>query len=167
MKQQIAYSLLARNDGPILSGRHLLSAHELEALRFIMPLSPEYPGIAAWFPDKVVAGLRDDTRKLVSRERHGRLVALGIGKMMHDEKKICTVRVAPEYVGRGLGLRIFDGLMSWMGTSTPHATVSEEKLPEFERIFARYGFTLTSTHNGLYRPGKVEYLFNEPASLTS
>jgi hypothetical protein len=139
-----------------------LSPEQVEALSFLLPISQQYPGIEKWFLSKVVPGLDEGTRRLVRLERHGQLVALGIGKNELDEKKICTVRVAPEYAGRGLGIRIFDSLMGWMGTDQPHATVSEEKLPEFEEIFSHYGFRLTSTVRGKYYPDKVEYFFNEP-----
>lgn len=141
-----------------------LSAGELEALAFLLPISPQYPGIGGWFFSRVVPGLGNGTRRLVRVERHGQLVALGIGKLELGERKICTVRVAPEYAGRGLGIRVFDSLMEWMGTARPHATVSEDRMHEFESIFLYYGFRLTSTARGKYRPGKVEYLFNEPGN---
>jgi hypothetical protein len=163
MKQGACGSVI-HGEGMMGARHNPLSVGEREALNFILPLSPEYPGIEAWFLGKVVPGLHNGSRKILRFERHGRLVALGIGKMEPDERKICTVRVSPEYFGRGLGLRVFDELMSWMGTDVPHATLSKEKLPEFRRIFERYGFALTSAHDGRYRPGKIELLFNEPGT---
>ncbi len=139
-----------------------IATDEAEALAFLLPISREYPGIENWFRSKVVPGLKNGSRHLVRVHREGRLVALGIGKKELGENKICTVRVAPDFIGRGLGLRIFGSLMDWMGSDQPLATVSEDRLPEFEQIFSYFGFRLTSTANGLYRPGKTEYLFNEP-----
>lgn len=150
-----------RDEWSVDGDNYHLTQAENRALDFILPLSFEYPAIESWFFDRVVPGLRNGSRKMIEIERHGRLVALGIGKMDTRESKICTVRVAPEYHGRGMGVRVFDGLMSWMGDGRPHATVSEEKLPNFERLFDHYGYVLTSTHSGRYRLGKVEYLFNE------
>lgn len=141
-----------------------LTAAEREALAFVRPLSPDYPGIEEWFTYKVVPGLRARTRRIVRIERHGKIAALGIAKAEGSEAKICTVRIAPEFVGRGMGIRIFDDLMSWLGTDRPLATVGETKLAEFQRIFDHYGYRLTSVCNGLYVPDRAEYLFNEPWS---
>lgn len=153
-----------------LADRHLyneildLTVAEREALAFVRPLSPDYPGIEDWFIGKVVPGLRVGTRHLVRIERHGQIAALGIAKAEGNETKICTVRIAPEFVGRGMGIRVFDALMSWLGTDLPLATVSETKLGDFQRIFEHYGYRLTSVRTGLYVPGHAEYLFNEPLS---
>ncbi|MBF0375057.1 MAG: N-acetyltransferase, partial [Alphaproteobacteria bacterium] len=62
---------------------------EREALAFVLPLSPDYPGIERWFADTVVPGLRAETRRLVRIERHGRIAALGIAKDEGGEAKIC------------------------------------------------------------------------------
>ncbi len=153
-----------------IADRHLhsdtvvLTDAEREALAFVLPLSPDYPRIDSWFIDKVVPGLRAGTRHLVRLERHGQIAALGIAKAEDGEAKICTVRVSPEFVGRGMGIRVFESLMSWLGTDRPLATVSEAKLGDFQRIFDHYGYRLTSVCNGLYTPGRAEYLFNEPLS---
>ena len=137
-----------------------LGPAEAEAMAFLLPLSEDYPGIDRWFLTKVVPGLRVGTRTILRVERDGHLVGLGIAKD-EDEKKICTVRVSPEYFGRGMGVRIFDGLLRWLDDDKPHLTVSAAKLPAFERIFESYKFRLTSRHPGLYVPMSCEMGFNE------
>ncbi|WP_343232407.1 GNAT family N-acetyltransferase [Microvirga terricola] len=141
-----------------------LLPEEAEALAFLLPLSEDYPGIDVWFRMKVVPGLRVGTRTLLRIERDGRLAGLGIGKLEADERKICTVRVAPAYVGRGIGVRIFDGLLRCLDVDKPHLTVSSTKLPAFERIFDWYGFDLTSVENGRYVPHAAELGYNDPRS---
>ncbi len=141
--------------------RMMLTREAAEALDFIMPLSPEYPGIETWFRYKVVPGIYDGSRFLYRVERQGRLVGLGIAKRADGERKICTVRIAPEYAGKGFGLRIFDSLLSWVDTDQPHLTVSEQKLPQFERIFDYYKFKLSSRKHGLYLPTRAELIYNE------
>lgn len=141
-----------------------LTVAEREALAFVLPLSPDYPGIEEWFTRKVVPGLREGTRYLVRIERNGQIAALGIAKAEGGESKICTVRIAPEFVGRGMGIRVFEDLMGWLDTDRPLATVSDTKLGDFQRIFEHYGYRLTSVRTGLYVPGRAEYLFNEPLS---
>jgi len=141
-----------------------LQDQESQALAFLRPLSEDYPDIDHWFCTKVVPGLRAGTRLLLPIERHGQLVGLGIAKN-EDERKICTVRVAPNYFGRGIGVRIFDQLLRWLNDDRPHLTVSSTKLPAFQRIFDSYGFKLTSAHRGLYVPSLCELGFNEPSPV--
>jgi hypothetical protein len=139
----------------------LLLPAERDVLSFLLPLSPDYPGIDQWFMAKVVPGFREGTRLLLRVEREGALVGLGIGKNEPDEKKICTVRIAPNFAGRGMGMRIFDGLLKWLDCDRPHLTVNEAKLPLFERIFDYYGFMETSVQEGRYRPESCELGYNE------
>jgi GNAT superfamily N-acetyltransferase len=138
-----------------------LREQERGALAFLLPLSADYPGIEQWFTQKVVPGLRTGERLLLPVERDGELIALGIAKKASTERKICTVRVAPGYAARGLGVRLFDGLMKWLDDDRPHLTVNAAKLPAFERIFDYYRFGLTSSQLGRYRPDRVELGFNE------
>jgi hypothetical protein len=148
------------------NGRQFLASIELfpyeaETLRFLRPLSADYPGIESWFYNKVVPGLRDGRRELLRVERDGQLIGLGIAKNESDERKICTVRVASSYIGRGTGVRIFDGLLRWLDVDQPHLTISARKLPIFERIFDYYHFTFTSARKGLYVPEGCELGYNE------
>lgn len=136
-----------------------------QVLNFLMPLSNSYPLFEIWFKSKVLPGLPLRTRHIVTIERHGGVAAVGIGKRENGERKVCTIRVDPAYEGRGLGIRVLDYLLDWLDTDFPLATVSEEKMPLFERIFERYGFMLSSVENGLYRPGRVEFVFNQPFVL--
>ena len=140
-----------------------LTDAEAQALAFLLPLSNDYPSIALWYVQKVVPGLRRGTRMLLPVERDGVLVGLGIAKNEPDERKICTVRVAPSHAGRGIGVRLFDGLLKWLNDDRPHLTVSDSKLPQFERIFDYYGFGITSRRAGIYVPCAVELGFNEKA----
>lgn len=138
-----------------------LSDKEARALAFLLPLSKDYPMIERWFKQKVVPGLRQGTRLILPIERQGEVVGIGIAKHESDERKICTVRVAPGYVGSGIGVRLFDGLLKWLDDDRPHLTVNATKLPLFERIFDYYGFNPTSAREGLYIPRVVEFGYNE------
>lgn len=137
-----------------------LADRESEALHFILGLSEDYPDIQNWYVDKVVPGLRLGTRFLLPVHRNGELVGVGIAKNDGLERKICTVRVAPHHFGRGLGLRIFDGLLKWLDDDRPGLTVSATKLPAFERIFDWYGFRFTGAETNVYVPGRQEFGFN-------
>jgi hypothetical protein len=138
-----------------------LGVDEYEALCFLLPLSEDYPDFERWFRSKVVPGIRVGTRKLFRIERNGDLVGIGIAKREEEERKICTVRIAHSFFGRGLGLKVFDNCLRWLDTDRPHLTVSEQKLPAFERIFDSYGFELTSKKYGRYLPRVTEFSYNE------
>lgn len=160
---------LLNNDLYNFSGsyvEHMTSEELSESFDFLLPISNSYPGIEAWFNQKVIPGLYNSTRKLFVHRRNGTIVALGIAKKTESELKVCTVRVASEYAGKGLGIKIFKEAMEWLGTDKPHLTVSEDRLPDFEKIFTHFGYNLTSTVKGLYSPNKVEYFFNESKSFT-
>lgn len=159
-----AHSLAARSP---CSPSFKLNDVEMRALAFLLPLSEDYPGIAGWFVHKVVPGLRHGTRLLLPIEREDQMVGLGIAKDEDGERKICTVRVAPSHAGRGIGVRLFDGLLKWLDDDRPHLTVSTVRLAQFERIFDYYGFDMTSAHEGLYVPRAVELGYNEPVSVTT
>ncbi len=142
-----------------------LAPVESEALAFLCDLSSDYPQIKRWFCQKVVPGLHDGRRFLFRVRRNGQLVGLGIGKREPDERKICTVRVAPSHAGLGIGVRIFDALLRWLDVDRPTLTVSESKLHAFERIFDHFGFEMTSKTRDLYVRGSTEIGYNEFPSL--
>lgn len=144
-----------------------LRDEERQALAFLIPLSDDYPGIESWFRTKVVPGLRNDSRLLLRVERHSQLIGVAIGKRGPEENKICTVRIAPSHFGRGIGVRLFDGVLRWLNDDKPHLTVSESRLPAFERIFDFYNFNLTSVQQGLYVPDASELAYNEGPKVLS
>jgi hypothetical protein len=149
----------------LVSASALLTAEEHEALTFLLPLSGDYPGFELWFRTKVIPGMRTGSRRLVRMERDGTLVGVGIAKLDEFEKKICTVRIAQSHFGRGFGIKLFDSLLQWLNTDQPHLTVSEKKLPAFERIFEYYGFHRTSGQLGRYVPNVMEFSYNDTASV--
>ncbi|HIP26591.1 MAG TPA: GNAT family N-acetyltransferase [Flavobacteriaceae bacterium] len=118
-----------------------------------------YPDFNIWYMDKVVTELLNLDRELLIEHR-GHDVA-GIAIIKKSEKKLCTLKVIDSYQNKGIGLKLFEKSFNALGTDKPFLTVSEEKLPEFEKLFQYYGFQLTSIHDGLYRDKKKEYFFNE------
>src|ERR1700720_4499473 len=65
-----------------------------------------YPRFGDWFWGKVVPGLRDGTRLVVPEYVDGRLVAVAILKRTPEERKICTLWVAPFARRCRLGTRL-------------------------------------------------------------
>ena len=60
-----------------------------------------------------------------------------------------------------LGITLMDRMLETLECTKPLATVSEEMLHQYSRIFVkRYGFSLDDVAKGAYRPRKLEYYFN-------
>lgn len=71
------------------------------------------------------------------------------------------IRVHPDYQYAGIGIRLMDNMIEVLEDQEPLCTVSEELIHHYSRIFVnRYGFRLSQVDKGLYRQGKLEYIFN-------
>lgn len=119
-----------------------------------------YPNFDDWFFHKVVPEIERGERQLLIESRNNQIAGLAIVKT-GSENKLCTLRIVESFQNKGLGLKLFERCFEELNTCKPFLTVSEEKLPEFERIFKYYGFKLTNTKSDIYRSGKKEFYFNE------
>lgn len=132
-----------------------------EILEYLSTLAIYYPSIENWYLQKVLPGIQIGKRCVIPIKDEQKIIAIGIGKSDGKEKKICTLSVSEGFRGYGIGTNLLEQLIEWLGTPTPIISVSEEKNEDFTALFSKYGFTLTSIRNGLYRDGKLEYLYNE------
>lgn len=130
-----------------------------EVLNFVAQLSAMYPNFDVWF-NKIWPEI-GVTRRLITVERHNQIIGLGIAKKTESELKLCTVRVVPAYANRCYGIAIMDDLLHWMDTNQPLATVNQQQVGKFERIFSSYGFVLSNTVKDLYNKGQTEHVFND------
>jgi len=119
-----------------------------------------YPDFKNWFYSKVVPGVISGKRKIIIETRNDNVAGIAIIKK-HNEIKLSTLKVSDSFKNSGLGLKLFEKCFTALNTEKPFLTVSEEKLPEFKRIFDYYGFKLTNIENNVYRHGKKEYYYNE------
>ncbi len=125
---------------------------------FIEDLDKYYPDIIPWFDGLAV----NERSPMIVYKIQNKPVGICIGKNSPEEKKIRCVRVLPEHQHMGIGIRLIEGMMEILEERKPLATVSEELLHQYSRVFVRrYGFSLDSVVKGLYRPRKLEYIFNQ------
>jgi len=124
-------------------------------------LEEMYPGFGQWYWTKVASGLRDGSRRIFV-EGNNEITGVVIAKRSRAERKLCTVWIAPQFAGQGLGTRLMRNAMSWLGTTRPLITVPEERLAEFQPSFTRWRFSLHQVADSLYRPGHLEYIYNGP-----
>lgn len=133
----------------------------------LMSLETLYPGFDTWFVNRVIPGIVAGADPMFIAEDAGSLVGIAIGKIGTQPKLRC-VRVLPPYQNRGIGLHLIDRTLARLGADSPITTVAEEMVMTWARILTnRYGFALTHVHKGLYRPGKLEFVYNDTALLKS
>jgi hypothetical protein len=120
-----------------------------------------YPEFDMWYSDKVVPGISSGHRSILLEYRRDQLAGFAILKDDGAEKKLCCLRVTENFQRSiGLGIRMFERAFEELGTEKPLLSVSEERLPAFQRIFDHFGFELSAVYDGRYRWGKVEFAFN-------
>jgi GNAT superfamily N-acetyltransferase len=138
-----------------------LSAWERERwFASISHLQVFYPEFGSWFWAKVIPGLESGTRLILPSYAGDRLAAVAILKRVPEERKICTLWVAPFARGIGLGGRLLSGSLSWLDCEKPLITVCQERLRELRPLLRKFGFTLEQVCDSCYRAGRLEYVFN-------
>lgn len=132
----------------------------LYAADLISSLDEYYPDIKHWYLNTVLTGIfTGDDRMIIAKEGN-MMVGLALGKKT-EECKLRCIRVLPSYQNTGLGMRLIDSMIDELECEKPHATVSEEMINLYSRPFInRYGFELHAVNKGMYRKGKLEYIFN-------
>lgn len=137
------------------------SAYLDVAFDFIRHLSQDYPGFSDWYKSKVVSGIYSEERKIIIYTGSSRKIAgISIIKNTEEEKKLCTIRVAPEFRRMGVGRKLFESSFELLNTDSPVITVSSPRMPQFKKILSYYGFKLEDKMEGIYSAGHSEYIFN-------
>ena len=119
-----------------------------------------YPNFDKWLRRSVLPGIEKGERTIIVEQRDGHSVGLLILKHTANERKLCTLRVRPEFEYRGLGVRLFNTAFEVLDTHRPLLSVSEGALPKFSKIFEHFGFACEAAYEGLYLPHVQEFSFN-------
>ncbi|MCL9791956.1 GNAT family N-acetyltransferase [Neisseria subflava] len=123
-------------------------------------LSQQYPDFENWLEQKVFTGLYNKTRSILLEWRDGKIAGLAILKNEIEEKKLCCLRIMPEFQNKGIGIKLFQRSFAELGTEKPLLSVSEQKLSEFEKIFNYFGFVQTEKYFDLYKQNTIEISYN-------
>lgn len=120
-----------------------------------------YPDFGYWYTNKCMPGIMTGPDKLIVAKDAGQVIGVALGKLGEDETKLRCVRVLPEYSNKGVGIRLIEKMLRTLNDDKPHCTVAEEMLHQFSRPFINlFQFDLTQVEKGMYRDGKLEYVFN-------
>ncbi len=138
-------------------------ADAMVARGMLQGLKNYYPDFGHWYVNVCLPGivLGDDTM-LVARDGPA-IIGVALGKKTPQETKLRCVRVRPDYQSKGVGIHLIEKMLRELDSDKPHCTVAEEMLHQYSRAFVnRFGFRLNRVEKGLYRPAKLEYVFNTP-----
>ena len=130
-------------------------------------LKASYPLFNEWLIKKVVPGICIGERTALIEYRDSAPVGLLIVKHTVEEKKLCTLRVRPNFESKGLGVRLFEAAFELLETDRPLLSVSEISLPKFFTIFEHFGFSHEASYEGVYLPRVIEFSFNGLLSNSS
>ena len=125
----------------------------------LIPLEQEYPNFKHWFFSTTVPGVVEGTRKIFIASFAYEIAGVLITKDA-NEKKICTLRVLPEYRRMGLGRKLMRCAVQELNIAKPLITVSDEHLDEFKVLFEEFGFVPTAAYFNYYRQGHTECAYN-------
>ncbi len=131
-----------------------------EVYQFLQELNKEYPGFRDWYANRVVRNIVTGNRKIILVRYNNMISAVMILKNDAQEKKICTLRVHPNYQKYGIGSFLVKRAFEELKTDTPLITVSEWRVEEFNPLLKKYGFKLTEVKSDLYNHGLSEYIYN-------
>lgn len=133
------------------------------ALVMLNGLEQYYPDFQYWFVNRVMPGVMLGEDTLIVAHDGPRVIGVAVEKRGPDETKLRCVRVEPAYQKRGTGIHLVERMLRALDCDKPLCTVSEEMLHQFSRPFINhFSFDLCEVSKGMYRPGKLEYVFNSP-----
>ena len=101
------------------------------------------------------------TRDVIIITFNEEVVGVAIVKKEDDERKLCTVYVEPNYRDREITTKLLEEAFSFLGTTKPLISISEEKLDMFQGIIKKYNWEKTQVlPEGYYNENSREIVFN-------
>jgi GNAT superfamily N-acetyltransferase len=116
-----------------------------------------YPGIDLWLRRKVKPGLKDGSRLCYAIVRGDQPQAIAILKRGANSK-LCTLRVAPDAVGRRLGTALMLLIVSELlqASKRAHFTIPESVWFSCSSFYESFGFEMKGYADESYRKGDRE-----------
>ena len=83
-----------------------------------------------------------------------------LGSSIANERKICCLRVLPEYQNLGIGVKLFIRSMERLETDKPLLSISSNNLNRFKNIMDYFNFKQYQHYPDLYRKNSEEISYN-------
>ena len=94
-------------------------------------LCAEYPKYKKWFFTKQLPETLNSNERNILFVRNPKnekdIIAMACLKKDLDEQKICTLFVSKEYRGIGIGKKLIEESINWLGTTKPFITIADYK----------------------------------------
>jgi len=121
-----------------------------------------YPNFQNWYYNKLVPNIMNGNGTALTMMNRNEIIGISFFK----EDKLQAIRVLPKYQNKGKSMNLLDETFKLMDNDKPFCSVAEELFHDYSRIFInRYDFIIPKVEKGIYRKGKLEYLFNEKQNL--
>lgn len=138
----------------------LFNYHTENIYKSLSSLNQDYPNFEKWYFEKVVPGIKIGNREIIMTTSNQMISGFSILKNSYDEKKICTLRVNPEFRKNGIGKILFEKSLEVLDSDSPVITVSQERVSQFSPLLKHYGFELSQVISGYYKKSLNEYVYN-------
>jgi len=144
--------------GPVSSQVHDRARRDIEQL--LVECEDLYPGIDLWLRSVALPGIDEGSRLGVVAYLND-VVAGGALVKLHNEPKLCSLRVLPDYEGQGIGTSLFAAAATDLVRAgrSMFFTAPESLVESRQVFFERLGFARTSSLGKVYRPSENEWVY--------
>lgn len=130
----------------------------------------DYPKHKEWYFTKQLPAITGEERSIIfvrNPKNENEIISMACLKKDEEEQKICTLYVSDKCRGLGIGTKIVEESMKWLGTTKPLITIADYKLDMFGPIIKKYNWELTEVVEGLYNDRAKELCFNGTLTKTN
>ena len=124
---------------------------------FLAKADMRYPNFAGWFNNLFDDNLQlKPDREIFFACKDDEIAGVAIAKSTKEESKICTLYVEKEHQRCGIGKKLMQLSLFWIGEDRiVTITLDSSKESEFAGILRHFGFVLDSKKENMYTHGKT------------
>ena len=123
----------------------------------------DYPKYKEWYFQKQLPAIISDERNILfirNPKNKDEIISMACLKKDKQEQKICTLYVSNNCRELGIGTKIIEESLTWLGTTKPLVTLADYKLDMFKSIIKKYNWELTEILEGIYNNRSKELCYN-------
>lgn len=123
----------------------------------------DYPKHKEWYFKKQLPGIITGERDILfvrNPDNSNEIISVACLKRTCEERKFCMLYVCEKYRHQGIGTKIIEESMKWLGTTKPLITFADYKLEMFKPIIKKYDWQLVEVVEGMYNNHSKELCFN-------
>ena len=124
----------------------------------------DYPKYKKWYFTKQLPDtISCDERNILfvrNPQNKDEIISMACLKRNDKEQKICTLYVLDKYRNMGIGTKMIEESIKWLGTTKPFITLPDYKLEMFKPFIIKYNWELTEIVSNLYNNKTKEFCFN-------